>query len=592
MQIKVCGIGVISAIGIDAKANFNALLNEKTGIGRCENFTTAVDVPVGEIRLSNNQLNQLLGIPAQHTISRTALLGAVAAREAINDAAISKGKRVGLISSTTVGGMDLSEQFYEDYIVDSNKGRLRNVVSHDCSHSTEFIAQQCNISGFRTTISTACSSSVNAIHLGVRMLQSGQLDYVVVGGCDSLCRFTINGFNSLSILDSDLCRPLDKERKGLNLGEGAGYIVLTNDNNPTKTYCYIGACANSNDAYHLTASSENGEGAYLAMANALQQSGLSIDDIDYVNLHGTGTPNNDLSELRALKRLFKDAIPPFSSTKQFTGHTLAAAGGVEAVYSVLSISEGVRYANLRCQSPEEDVQPILTTEKGLNVRSVMSNSFGFGGNCSSVIFMAQPHEKHQLPQEQNDIFYVNCLKRDTSISRDIKELIPNMNVRRRMSKGLKIAVPTALDSLLDFEEYAPVDAIVTATWLGCIADSEKFLANLITDKEQLLNPTPFIQSTFNTVGAQVALICNKKCYNNTFTHAKRSLDSALLDAKLLLQSGEATAVLVGVFDEITPTVENISRRLKATDRLSEGALFFVLTKQEYPSSQPLETVCI
>ncbi len=593
MAIRICGIGVVSSLGIGAKANFEALLAEKAGITACQNIATSVAVPVGEIKMSNDQLKTMLGIPPSHKVSRTALLGAIAAREAIKDASIAEDKRVGLISSTTVGGMDLSEDFYVDYIKDSSKGRLRDVVGHDCSVSTEFIARQCEIKDFSTTISTACSSSINAIHLGVRMIKAGILDYVVVGGCDSLCRFTINGFNSLSILDNELCCPLDKNRKGLNLGEGAGYIVLTADEQSHKTYCYLGGCANANDAYHQTASSENGDGAYLAMNQALELSSLRPQDIDYINLHGTGTQNNDLSELRAMRRLFGDTMPPFSSTKSFTGHTLAAAGGLEAVYSVLSISNGVRYANLRYKSPiEGDIVPITKIQIGVEVNNVMSNSFGFGGNCSSVVFMATPPKINEENADSTAQFYVNCLKKDTQIKRDIKELVPNMNMRRRMSKVLKMGVLTALDSLLDFEEFAPVDAIVTATWLGCIGDSEKFLANLIRDDEKLLNPTPFIQSTFNTIGGQVAMIRNMKCYNNTFTHAAKSMESALLDAKLLLQNGDAKAVLLGLFDESSDTVKNIYKRLNIKEDAWEGAVFFVLTKEKYHCSQLLDSVFI
>ena len=221
------------------------------------------------------------------------------------------------------------------------------------------------------------------------MLESGMLDYVIVGGVDSLCAFTINGFNSLMILDSELCRPLDKDRKGLNLGEGAGYIVLTKDTNCKAGICMLSGYANANDAFHQTASSENGEGAYLSMTRALLRAGISSDCINYINLHGTGTMNNDSSEMAAVKRIYADNIPAYSSTKGFTGHTLAAAGGVEAVYSVLSIINGVRFANLRFNDNSDiDIFPIIETQKGLDIKHVMSNSFGFGGNCSSLIFSA------------------------------------------------------------------------------------------------------------------------------------------------------------------------------------------------------------
>lgn len=180
-------------------------------------------------------------------------------------------------------------------------------------------------------------------------------------------------------------------------------------------------------------------------------------------------------------------------------------------------------------------------------------------------------------------YYINCIKHHDSLNRDIKELIPSMNIRRRMSRVVKMGVTTALDSIADFEEYGEVDAIITATWLGCIADSEKFLANIIESDEQMLNPTPFIQSTFNTVGAQVALIRSLKCYNNTFTHRHGSLKSAMIDAVLQLECAGVQAVLVGWFDELTPTVETICTRLRVAPPC-DGAMFFIMTKQRYASS--------
>ncbi len=386
MSIKVCGLGVVSAIGVGYKENIASLLRQVCGIGSLTLFESEVNSPVGEVKLSNTEMKIRLGIEPQKSVSRTAMLGILAAREAIADAEINSSKRIALISATSVGGMDISEEFYRDYIDNPSKGRLRDVVGHDCATSTNLIAEACGINGFRTTISTACSSAANAIIMGAQMLECDMTDYVVVGGCDALCRFTYNGFNSLMILDSELCRPMDSSRKGLNLGEGAGYIVLTKDEQCKKCYCELVGYANANDAYHQTASSESGNGAYLAMSAALKMSGCN--NVDYINLHGTGTPNNDSSELAAIVRLFGDNTPQCSSTKSATGHTLAASGGVEAVFSVLALIEKQVWANLRFNSAIEPyaIEPIKQVVEYENLRSVMTNSFGFGGNCSSLIF--------------------------------------------------------------------------------------------------------------------------------------------------------------------------------------------------------------
>ena len=259
------------------------------------------------------------------------------------------------------------------------------MAGHDCADSTRRIAEYCGITGYTATVSTACSSAANAVITGALLLENDMADYVVAGGTDALCRFTLNGFNSLSILDRNRCRPFDATRAGLNLGEGAGYVVLAREAPGMRSYCRLAGYANANDAHHQTASSETGEGAYRAMAEALARSGL--ERVDYINAHGTATPNNDLTEGTALRRLFGEQVPPFSSTKGFTGHALAAAGGIEAVLSALAIGHGLRYGNPGFAEPipELGLRPVAETESAA-VNSVLSNSFGFGGNCSTLIF--------------------------------------------------------------------------------------------------------------------------------------------------------------------------------------------------------------
>jgi len=209
---------------------------------------------------------------------------------------------------------------------------------------------------------------------------------------DALSRFTLNGFNSLMILDRDWCRPFDRHRKGLNLGEGAGYLVLESDRitggDPDRRICRLSGFANANDAYHQTASSPGGEAAFRAMSEALSMGGIDTGEIGYVNAHGTGTENNDASEGTALVRLFGDDLPPFSSTKSFTGHTLGAAAGVEAVFSVMALKYGLLFPNLGFTEPMEEpgIVPVTEGKEGISLMHVLSNSFGFGGNNSTLIF--------------------------------------------------------------------------------------------------------------------------------------------------------------------------------------------------------------
>lgn len=390
MKVYVTGIGCISGIGTNVKENLEALQTGRNGLDKISLFTTRHQVPVAEVKQKQENLLENLGIPSGIFLSRTALLGITAAQEAWLNAGIKTNDklRIGVISSTSTGGMDRTEKFYPAFRLNKSEGRLKDVVSHDAGDSTERIASHLGLNGFRTTISTACSSAANAILLGGRMIRQGLLDVVIAGGTDALCQFTVNGFASLMILDKETCRPFDADRAGLNLGEGAGYLVLQSETSLQRTpYCELAGYANTNDAYHQTASSPEGTGAWMAMKNALDKAGIRKEEVDYINAHGTGTPNNDASESMAIKRLFGEVVPPFSSTKGATGHTLGAAGGLEAVFCALAIDQGILFPNLNFSTPipETGLVPVTTCSKK-EIYTVLSNSFGFGGNNTSLVF--------------------------------------------------------------------------------------------------------------------------------------------------------------------------------------------------------------
>lgn len=391
-RVYVAGAGAICAIGNSLPETLRAFQSKSSGIGHITSLDTIHKgvLPVGEVKRSNQEL---AAQTKQNLITRTALLGIHAAQEAVANAGVNlkAGYRTGLISATTVGGMDFTENFFSEFSKNPAKGKLRDVVNHECGKSTELIADALGIQNYVSTINTACSSSVNSIIFGTKLIQRGLLDVVVAGGTDALTKFTLNGFNSLMILDKEPCRPFDGTRAGLNLGEGAGFVVLVSEEvlneQKLKSHAYVSGFANTNDAFHQTASSPEGRGSYNAMVQALEVARLQPTDIDYINLHGTGTVNNDQSEGTAVKRMFGDRLPKLSSTKAFTGHTLGACGGLEAAFSVMAIEKQCVYPNLRFSQPMPEVGIIPQAEFEItSVTHVMSNSFGFGGNCSSIIF--------------------------------------------------------------------------------------------------------------------------------------------------------------------------------------------------------------
>ena len=223
------------------------------------------------------------------------------------------------------------------------------------------------------------------------LIKNDICDVVMAGGTDAMSLFTLNGFNTLMILDKEWCRPFDQSRAGLNLGEGAAYLVIEKKEHAlergAQILANISGYSNYNDAFHQTASSPEGKGAFMAMEGAMKMAGTNPEDIDYINAHGTATPNNDLSESTAIQTIFGNNWPLFSSTKAFTGHTLAACGAIEAAFSVLSLQHNLLFPNLNFKTPIEDFEkyPITTLTQKDKITNILSNSFGFGGNCSSLI---------------------------------------------------------------------------------------------------------------------------------------------------------------------------------------------------------------
>lgn len=398
-RVLITGIGSVSSIGLTIQELTDSILKSDSGVSRKTRLDSilARSLPTAQIQLSDEQLkSRIPGLSCKNVYSRTALLGMLAASEAVAMAGLtpSNCKAAGLVNSTSAGGMDKGEFFYADYLKSPTKGNLKFAQTHDCGDAAEQMAALLHIEQYITTISTACSSAANAMMHGARLIKAGLCDVVVAGGSDAICKFTINGFNSLMILSEEPCKPFDKNRTGLNLGEAAGYFVLESEasvkRRGAKPLAVLSGYGNACDAYHQTASSPNGEGAYLAMMQAINVSGYKPTEIDYINAHGTGTQNNDMSESVALLRIFSENLPPVSSTKAMTGHTLAAAGGIEAVMSVLAIQHGWIFPNKNFNDAIEEtgIVPVTELQTNKTIKHILSNSFGFGGNNSSLLISA------------------------------------------------------------------------------------------------------------------------------------------------------------------------------------------------------------
>ena len=395
-RVFITGMGMITAIGDTVTANLGSLRQQQSGLG----FTRYIDtiykevLPVAEVKHSTEELSTMAGVPNSPEYTRTTLLGLLAMQEALQQAGITdlQQEPAGFINASTVGGMCDTEKVYFDIINPEKEGDfLKYIDTLDCADCTQRIADTVGFTEYITTVSTACSSSANALMYGARLIKQGVLRRVICGGTEALTRFTLNGFNSLKNVDKRPCRPFDQQRNGLNLGEGAAYLVLESESlvreNNSVILAELSGYCNSNEAFHPTSPSPEGDGAYAAMKNALAMSGRSMADVQYVNVHGTATLNNDVSEGKALERLFGAQVPPFSSTKPFTGHTLAAAGAIEAIYAVLAIQHQVIFPNLNYSEKMEElsIAPETRLLEQVPVNTVISNSFGFGGNNASLV---------------------------------------------------------------------------------------------------------------------------------------------------------------------------------------------------------------
>lgn len=556
--ISITGLGIICAIGNDTSSVLDSLRCGKTGIRAMKYLPSKhTHLPVGEVQLSNEEMKQMLGITTPDPMSRTTLMGAIAVRQALAQAGLEdlSGKRVALISGTTVGGMDLTEQYIER--MKNDDSLLWLPQSNDCGNSTKEIAEVAGVPNAEIcTISTACSSALNSIILGAEMLKRDEVDVVIAGGSESLSLFHLNGFNTLMILDKEQCRPFDATRAGLNLGEGAAFVVLQRD---VEGLAYVAGYGNRCDAFHQTASSEDGEGAYLAMKDAIEMAALTPSDIQYVNAHGTGTPNNDISESAALRRLFGEKLPEISSTKSFTGHTTSASGSIETVMCVLAMQSGFTPANLGWSEAQEGVIIPTRGREGVDLRNVICNSFGFGGNDSSMVLSKEPKTAGAPSAEEYEVKVASDVEiTSTESLSELREFISPME-SRRMGKLMKAAHLSSLRALQQAGIECP-DAIVTATARGMLETSMQFLDDMLANGEELLKPTLFMQSTHNTLSSAIAIRAKCHGYNTTYSQGEESLQWAMRDAERLIATGKAASVLVGLYDESTPTFSELAER--------------------------------
>ena len=384
--IAVTGLGAVCAVGNNIAELRAAIAEGRSGLGPLTRFEPGDGLPerpVGEVSAAP-------GDQRQGTVTHR--LAIAAALEACQQAAIrAPSNRIAVVCGTTTGGIAHSEVWFLNKLA-FNDPSPSLLTHHPASTVTEGVAKAIGASGPRLTISTACSSGANAIALGADLLRAGEADVVLAGGADALTMITYFGFSSLRLLSESPCRPFDADRSGLNLGEAGAFMVLERGDDAylrgAEAQAWLTGSACNCDAHHMTAPAPDGGRVIACVQSAIAAAGLGSGDIAYVNAHGTATKANDVAESRALAAVFGGAIPPVSSSKSFLGHTLGAAGAIEAVITALAGRDGTLPPTLNTETPDPAAPAdlVLGHARDADVPHALSTAFAFGGNNTALVF--------------------------------------------------------------------------------------------------------------------------------------------------------------------------------------------------------------
>jgi 3-oxoacyl-[acyl-carrier-protein] synthase-1/3-oxoacyl-[acyl-carrier-protein] synthase II len=524
-------------------------------------------------------------VPKTHQLARIAADQAMAASDGAVDA---------IVLGITTGGMPTTEDLLEKK--EDDPGLFRH---HAAASVAEDLARRYRCTGPAITICTACSSGAVAIKLALEMLRAGLAARVLAGGADALCRLTYYGFKSLQLIDPEGARPLDRDRRGMSLAEGAAMLLLKVDR-PDQAVAELLGAGLSCDAYHPVKPHPTGRGALSAMRAAIRDAGISESDIHYINLHGTGTPDNDQSEAEAIHALFPHKKPFVSSIKGGSGHSLAAAGAIEAVVSAISISAGLIPANTGCRFPDASLKldPVMEPTHA-PVRCVLSNSFGFGGNNASLVISAPgKHRSSPAPSSKIEplaILGYACLTGagDTKSTmdslaggRDCKGTLPLQAISkglssqavRRLKRLPRLVLSLAIAAHENSGRTSSPSSVFVGTGWGPLSETYDFLTGLFETGGQFPSPTDFVGSVHNAPAGQVALHFQSTGPNITTSGGDHSFEQALLAAHLLRGSGEGSSFVIGA-DESHPILSRTFDESVLSDEiLSDGGGAFCLGK--------------
>ncbi|MFW6177269.1 MAG: beta-ketoacyl-[acyl-carrier-protein] synthase family protein [Desulfohalobiaceae bacterium] len=584
MGIYVTAVGIVTGLGRGWRDTANSLLHKQSSIAELSLFPHTQPFAVAEVK-------QDLRHPE---LPRTHMLAGLAAEDALQAC----GGQVpdALVLGVTTGGMPKTETHFKAGDEDPALYRF-----HAPGSVAAYLAQLCKCSGPAFTVSTACSSGAAAIALGVRLLQSGQARSVLAGGADALCRLTCYGFNSLQLLSPHGAKPFDLNRDGMSLSEAAAMLFLeSKEAPPEQALAEVLGIGLSCDAYHAAAPHPEGQGACRAMQSALQDAGLSPADIDYINLHGTGTLSNDASEAKAINTLFGQAKPRLSSIKGSTGHSLGAAGAVEMAVCSISIAEGLVPANQGLEAPDPalDLWPQAEPQT-CQVHRALSNSFGFGGN-NACLLLGKPGSSSvskAIDTSAMGILGIACLTGagKTQATADsfltghplagmlpLAEISAELPPRavRRLKRLPRLALCLANEVCQKAGLSSFPSGVFFSTGWGALSETESFLSQLFQSQERFSSPMDFVGSVHNAPAGEIALMFNSKGPNLTMTGGDYSFEQALSAACLLHEGSKQPCLVLGA-DESHPRLSPLlDPSVSSQGKLADGGGGLCLVKSQ------------
>jgi 3-oxoacyl-[acyl-carrier-protein] synthase-1/3-oxoacyl-[acyl-carrier-protein] synthase II len=588
-------MGIISAAGTGSTETAESLRCGETKLDLLTLFPPGPDGPFPVGQVLHFSVHEKL--PRTHRLANMAADMAMAGELPVPDAIVLGG---------TTGGMPATEEALE-----KNSQDPTDFTYHGVGTVAEDLARRYGCTGPVVTLSTACASGTTAIAVAAELIRNGSAKSVLTGGADALCQLTYFGFKSLQLLDPAGARPLDRNRRGMSLGEGAAMLLLT-DNPDLGSGLQILGTGLSCDAYHPSTPDPQGSGAFAAMQAALTDAGIEPQAVDYINLHGTGTPDNDRAEMKAVNALFEGTPPPLSSTKGITGHTLAAAGAVEAVVAAIGIEQGFIPPNTGVDGvdPDLNVSPVLTATPN-PIRTVLSNSFGFGGNNAAVVIgggAGVGRTPKKQPRQPLIVQAYACLSgvgrtRETlSALKDHRSCKGRLEdaamcqgldprVVRRLKRLSKIALALA-DEIGDaIEDLSDLQMISMGTGWGALSETSDFLHRLQDTKYRFPSPTDFIGSVHNSAAGQLAMTFNAHGANLTTSGGDYSFEQALLSADVVSSRSADSILILGADEGHPELLPLLDGSVRLDGELADGGGAVLLRRGDPSEGIQMDLAC-